>query len=136
MKRLIAIGVLIVVAGLLDLHSWHQAMKPRDAVFDPDQWTNAGYQVLRFNVGTLKPGEAWTSPPITATITNGHISFEAAKPRKLYVVRLPDLDYSISNVFEIQWQHEPNCDLVRYLAAGRTNEFHAWMVKVLVERQP
>lgn len=53
-----------------------------------------------------------------------------AKATTTYTVKTPV--WETTNAIEVLPNHEPNCTLVRYVADGTTNEFHAWMVPVVV----
>jgi hypothetical protein len=49
-----------------------------------------------------------------------------------YTVTVPSLDLVFRNVIEYPKEHSQNCRLVRYVQDGKTNEFHAWMVPIVV----
>lgn len=47
-----------------------------------------------------------------------------------YTVKTPV--WETTNAVQVIRNHEPGCTLVKYVERGRTNEFHAWAVPVVV----
>jgi len=68
-------------------------------------------------------------PPLVHT-TN--VWGDCEKPLPTYTVTVGGLDLKFTNCIAVIQNHEPGCHLIRYVADGRTNEFHAWAVPIIV----
>ena len=59
-----------------------------------------------------------------------------AEPATNYFYKVTVSDLCVfTNVVEVVREHEAHCHLIRYVSKGATNDFHAWLVPIKVERQ-
>lgn len=52
--------------------------------------------------------------------------------QSIRIAHIGGVELTLTNVISMT-EHEPNCYLIRYVSGPHTNEFHAWMVPVMIE---
>lgn len=53
-----------------------------------------------------------------------------AATNETYTVKTPV--WETTNAIQVIRNHEPGCHSIRYIESGKTNEFHAWAVPIVV----